>query len=174
MNQPFQISSLKMDFDPEVFHIKDSQLKIARSDFSLTGSLNNILSHFRSDSLLRGDFTFVSSTTDVLQLMGLTSGMGDRTVKTTPEPSSESSGPYMLSVRTVLPKSKYSKTSVAFWQKSGLAQSAMLSTERSVRLQQPVVVALGQLSVWATCSSFHVAYCYPMYGYNQNIYDKGN
>jgi len=96
MNQPFQISSLKMDFDPEVFHIKDSQLKIARSDFSLTGSLNNILSHFRSDSLLRGDFTFVSSTTDVLQLMGLTSGMGDRTVKTTPEPSSESSGPYMV------------------------------------------------------------------------------
>jgi len=65
----------------------------------------------------------------------------------------------MLSVRTVLPKSKYSKTSVAFWQKSGLAQSAMLSTERSVRLQQPVVVALGQLSVWATCP----CHCFMLY-----------
>ncbi|HUW06225.1 MAG TPA: AsmA-like C-terminal region-containing protein [Williamwhitmania sp.] len=96
MNQPFQIPSLKMDFNPEVFHIEDSRLKIAHSDFSLTGTLSNILSYFRSDSLLRGDFTFVSSTTDVLQLMGLTSGMGDRTAKSAHETSSESSGPYMV------------------------------------------------------------------------------
>lgn len=96
MNQPFQIPSLKMDFDPEVFHIKDSRLKIARSDFSLTGTLSNILSYFRSDSLLRGDFTFVSNNTDVLQLMGLTSGIGDRTAKPAAETDGKPSGPYMV------------------------------------------------------------------------------
>ncbi len=91
LKYPLEIPSIKMDFDPEVFHIKESKLKIDRSDFSLSGTLSNVLSYFRKDSLLRGNFNFVSSNTDLVQLMLLTSGLGDttQTVET-------ASGPYMV------------------------------------------------------------------------------
>jgi len=88
-----------MDFDPETFNIKESKLKIDRSDFSLSGKLNNVLSYFRKDSLLRGNFDFVSKRTDALQLMMLTSGLGDQAkVETKPTTSSTNSawGPYMV------------------------------------------------------------------------------
>ncbi len=74
---PVEIPSIKMNFDPETFNIKESKMVIDKSDFQLSGNLNNILSYFRGDSILRGDFSFVSNTTDVLQLMALTNGIGN-------------------------------------------------------------------------------------------------
>lgn len=76
LTQKIEIPSVKMDFDPETFSIKESSMKIDKSDFQLTGNLNNVLSYFRGDSILRGKFNFVSNKTDVGQLMALTSGMG--------------------------------------------------------------------------------------------------
>ena len=73
---PVEIPAIKMNFEPETFNIKESKLKIGNSDFQLTGNLKNILSYFRGDSILRGDFSFVSNTTDVSQLMALTNGLG--------------------------------------------------------------------------------------------------
>ena len=73
---PIEIPSVKMDIDPETFTIKESSMKIGTSDFQLTGNLNNVLSYFRGDSILRGKFNFVSNKTDVAQLMALTSGIG--------------------------------------------------------------------------------------------------
>lgn len=91
LKYPLEIPSIQMDFTPETFNIKESKLKIDRSDFSLSGKLINVLSYFRKDSLLRGNFNFVSDKTDLVQLMQLTSGLGDttQTVET-------SSGPYMV------------------------------------------------------------------------------
>ncbi len=71
-----EIPSVKMDFDPETFSIRESSMKIGKSDFQLSGSLNNVLSYFRGDSILRGKFSFISDKTDVAQLMALTSGIG--------------------------------------------------------------------------------------------------
>jgi hypothetical protein len=67
----------------------------------LTGDLNNVLSYFRGDSILRGNFSFVSNNTDVLQLMALTSGIGngDTTVVERNEASNGDStitGPYIV------------------------------------------------------------------------------
>ncbi len=84
LNSPLEIPSIKMNFSPEVFDIKESHLKIDRSDFSLSGTLTNMLSYYRGDSLLTGSFDFVSSHTDVLQLMSLTSGIGDENVEPAP------------------------------------------------------------------------------------------
>lgn len=95
MRYPFEIPAIKMDFDPETFKIKESKLKIDRSDFSLAGTLSNVLSYFKSDSLLRGDFDFVSKNTDVLQLMSLTNGVGYEE-KPAPTDTATSSGPYMV------------------------------------------------------------------------------
>jgi len=91
LNYPLEIPSIQMDFNPEVVNIKESRLKIDRSDFSLSGKLSNVISYFRNDSLLRGNFDFVSGKTDLVQLMQLTSGLGD-TIQT----SETSSGPYMV------------------------------------------------------------------------------
>jgi len=98
---PVEIPSVKMIFDPESFNIKEASVKIDKSDFQLTGDLNNVLSYFRGDSLLRGNFSFVSNTTDVSQLMALTSGTGgkDTSPVTQPESSETDSiykGPYMV------------------------------------------------------------------------------
>ncbi|MGC9343788.1 MAG: AsmA-like C-terminal region-containing protein, partial [Bacteroidales bacterium] len=49
---------------------------IDRSDYELKGALNNVLSYFRGDSILRGDFRLFSNNTDLNQLMYLTSGIG--------------------------------------------------------------------------------------------------
>ncbi|MBK9389305.1 MAG: AsmA family protein [Bacteroidetes bacterium] len=97
---PVKIPSIKMNFDPETFNIKESKLVIDKSDFQLTGNLNNILSYFRGDSILRGDFSFVSNTTDVLQLMALTNGIGNDSTKVetvdTVAADTSYTGPYMV------------------------------------------------------------------------------
>ncbi|MBN1990484.1 MAG: hypothetical protein JW783_13860 [Bacteroidales bacterium] len=90
---PIEIPSIKMDFDPENFNIKESKLRIDRSDFSLKGSLNNVLSYFRHDSLLRGSFLFESTKTDLVQLMVLTSGIGETEAESA---DTVLSGPYMV------------------------------------------------------------------------------
>ena len=98
LKYPLEIPSIQMDFTPEMFNIKESKLKIDQSDFSLSGKLNNVLSYFRKDSLLRGNFNLVSDNTDLVQLMQLTSGLGEPEAKTTnPAPEEETqTGPYMV------------------------------------------------------------------------------
>ncbi|HBQ84581.1 MAG TPA: hypothetical protein DD745_17160, partial [Bacteroidales bacterium] len=78
LSYPIEIPAIKMNFDPETFKILESKIEIDKSDFQLTGNMNNILSYFRGDSILRGDFSFVSNTTDIDQLMALTNGIGQK------------------------------------------------------------------------------------------------
>jgi hypothetical protein len=101
LSYPLEIPAIKMDFDPETFNISESRIKIDKSDFQLTGNLNNILSWHRGDSILRGDFSFVSDTTDIDQLMALTNGIGhqDSTLAETSELQNADTtytGPYMV------------------------------------------------------------------------------
>ncbi len=99
LNSTLEIPSIKMDFSPELLNIKESRLRIDSSDFSLSGILTNMLGYYKGDSLLKGDFNFVSKQTDVLQLMSLTSGIGneeaDSSAKTVAD-STVSTGPYMV------------------------------------------------------------------------------
>jgi len=100
-SHPIEIPSIKMNFEPETFSIKEGIIKIDKSDFQLTGDLNNVLSYFRGDSILKGNFSFVSNTTDVSQLMALTSGLGDGDTTVVEQPESTVSdstytGPYMV------------------------------------------------------------------------------
>ena len=74
---------------------------IGNSDFHLAGDLNNVLSYFRGDSILRGNFRFVSDRTDLSQLMALTSGIGssDSTIvdkENNADADTVSSGPYLV------------------------------------------------------------------------------
>lgn len=99
--EPVEIPAIKMEFEPETFGIKESSMRIGQSDFQLSGTLNNVLSYFRGDSILRGDFSFVSDKTDVWQIMRLTSGLGqqDTAVVEKQEESDQDSiykGPYIV------------------------------------------------------------------------------
>ena len=101
LSHPIEIPTVNMHFDPETFSVKEASLKLDRSDFKLTGDLNNVLSYFRGDSILKGNFRFVSDITDVTQLMALTSGIGnkDTTAAEQLEQSVSDSaytGPYMV------------------------------------------------------------------------------
>lgn len=101
LSHPIEIPSIKMNFEPETFIIKESRIKIDRSDFQLTGNLNNVLSYFRGDSILKGNFSFVSNITDVSQLMALTSGIGNGDTRAVQQPEASNSdtiytGPYMV------------------------------------------------------------------------------
>ena len=73
---PIIMPAIKMNFDPETFAIDKGSLILDKSDFNLSGSLNNISSWFRGDSLLRGNFHFTSDMTDLQQIMDITNGMG--------------------------------------------------------------------------------------------------
>ncbi len=98
---PLVIPVIKMDFSPERFRIHESRMIIDRSDFELSGKVVNILSYFRGDSIMRGDFVFESDNTDVTQLMNLTNGIGNETAEA-PRPASSgndtetATGPYMV------------------------------------------------------------------------------
>jgi hypothetical protein len=101
LTNTIELPSVKMDFDPETFSIKESRIKIGKSDFGLSGDLNNVLSYFRGDSILRGKFNFISDKTDIAQLMALTSGIGtyDSTSVNKYENTTVdtvSTGPYMV------------------------------------------------------------------------------
>jgi hypothetical protein len=96
-----EIPSVKMNFEPETFNIKESLIRIDKSDFQFSGTLNNILSYFRGDSILRGKFNFVSNTTDISQLMDLTNGIGYKDTIASEKPDIQNTdstytGPYMV------------------------------------------------------------------------------
>ena len=100
-SHPIEIPSIKMNFEPEAFNIKEGRIKIDKSDFQLTGNLDNVLSYFRGDSILKGNFSFISNISDVSQLMMLTSGIGNRdttAIQQAETPGSDTiyTGPYMV------------------------------------------------------------------------------
>ncbi len=97
-----KIPKLNMEFEPENFNIHKSCFSVGKSDFDLSGSLNNILSYFRGDSILRGDFSFISNNIDLVKIMALTSGIGPEEElinETEADPTNNSgsvSGPYIV------------------------------------------------------------------------------
>ena len=100
---PIEIPTMKMDFEPELLKIKEGTIIIDQSDFTLTGNINNMLSYYRGDSILRGQLSFSSNVADINQLMNLTSGMGydqeNKPVDTnTPTTAADTvfQGPYMV------------------------------------------------------------------------------
>lgn len=95
-----QIPSIKFDFKPEKYTIKESHFVIDRSDFNLSGELFDVAAYLRNEGLLRGSFDFESDTTDLNSLMALTSGIGTEEADTTTvaetADSAPTSGPFMV------------------------------------------------------------------------------
>jgi len=104
-----EIPILQFDFNEDEYIIKNSKFIVDNSDFKLVGKLWNVSDYLNDKGLLKGDFDFISNTTDVYRLMELTNGLGvedssavvvanennsTNAVVSTEEPTS--TGPYMV------------------------------------------------------------------------------
>ena len=101
LSHPIDLPSITIQFDPQYLDIEESHVIIDESDFQLNGKLNNLLSYFRGDSILRGKFNFISDKTNISQLMKLTSGIGhEQDVNVEHKPARDlddgEEGPYMV------------------------------------------------------------------------------
>lgn len=96
LNYPVEIPELAMDCTPFTFNVENAHVKLNRSDFSLNGTVDNVLPYARGDSVLRGEFNFSSPVTDISQLLALTSGIGSGEETSADTPADEFSGPYMV------------------------------------------------------------------------------
>lgn len=76
---PIKVSKIKCDFNKNRLKIDDSQLIVGNSDFSLKGLVSNIAGYLNGEDLLKGDLSFTSNYTDVMELMDLANGFGDTT-----------------------------------------------------------------------------------------------
>ena len=104
-----QMPELSLDFTPDEYIIKQGKMLVDNSDFELTGKLWNVDNYLRDKGLLKGEFSFNSTLTDVYRIMELTSGFGETDTTTTiiedktasaptqtTAESTTSSGPYMV------------------------------------------------------------------------------
>ncbi|MCM1034290.1 MAG: hypothetical protein NC038_02410 [Paludibacter sp.] len=71
--ETIEIPSIDFDYSNKVCHITDSHIKIGKSDFALSGEIDNIGKWLKNESILTGELNFVSDHTDVNELMVLTS-----------------------------------------------------------------------------------------------------
>ncbi len=78
---PVRVPELAMDVTPQQFHISRARALLDDSDFSLSGTIDNIGAYIRGDDILRAEFDFRSPVTNVTQLLALTSGLGDETLE---------------------------------------------------------------------------------------------
>lgn len=93
LSYPIEIPGIVMKFDPETLNVEKGHAKLDQSDFSLSGKLTNVSSYIRGDSLLMGEFDFISGMTDILQIMDITSGIGYEQEE---KAAAELSGPYLV------------------------------------------------------------------------------
>ena len=71
-----RLSQLAVAYKPDVCNIKSVAVKLAHSDFSLYGDLENVEGWIDHKRVLKGDLNFPSGYADVDQLLSLISGMG--------------------------------------------------------------------------------------------------
>lgn len=131
-----RIPAVDFDFTRDELVLKDSRLLIGYSDFSLTGTVSNLTAYLENKGLLKGNFDFVSSTTDVNYLMKLMDGFGyGKEVVSTPDSqkSTKEVSPTGLSVSN-------SQESVPESSTSGLPAGA---SQQKVVASSPFMVPKG-------------------------------
>jgi hypothetical protein len=117
---PIEIPSIKSNFTPERFTIRESQIILGHSDFKLSGIVTNLDKYLDNTGLLTGNLKFVSDHTDVTELMDLVNGLGvDSTiVNDTTGLESQEDNPFMVpmgidvTLHTLIKKATVGKTHI--------------------------------------------------------------
>lgn len=75
---PLDIPSISLHFTPGKFNIRQSNIHLGNSDFSLKGDITNLDAFMEQNGLLKADLAFNSDYTDITQLQNLVSGLGKK------------------------------------------------------------------------------------------------
>lgn len=79
LETPIKVSKIKCDMNKNRFNIDQSKVIFGNSDFELQGSIRNIADYINGEDLLKGDLTFTSNYTDIMEIVNTISGIGDTT-----------------------------------------------------------------------------------------------
>lgn len=71
LNEQVAISTMKLLFSPQNLTLSALQAKTGKSDFNLTGTVDNYMAYVFRDELLHGNFSLTSNYIDLDQLMNL-------------------------------------------------------------------------------------------------------
>ena len=71
LDMPITIPHIDFAYDNREFHIEESHVQLGNSDFHLAGDVRNIANWIGGEGQLEGELNFVSSFTDINELMAL-------------------------------------------------------------------------------------------------------
>jgi uncharacterized protein involved in outer membrane biogenesis len=93
---PVKINTMAMNFTPNNVDLQAFDLKIGKSDIKASGKLDNILTYFSRDKIMRGDLKVVSNVLDLNEIMnagGTTDPSAeDKAAETKPEDKTVATG----------------------------------------------------------------------------------
>jgi uncharacterized protein involved in outer membrane biogenesis len=90
---PVKINRMAMNFTPNNVDLQNFDLKIGKSDIKASGKLDNILTYFSRDKIMRGDLKVVSNLLDLNEIMNAGGTDSDDTAgETNPEDPSVATG----------------------------------------------------------------------------------
>ncbi|CAA6813602.1 MAG: Putative outer membrane assembly protein [uncultured Aureispira sp.] len=90
---PVKINTLAMNFTPNNVDLQNFDLKIGKSDIKASGKLDNILTYFSRDKIMRGDLKVVSNLLDLNEIMNAAGASTDDTAtETDPQDPSVATG----------------------------------------------------------------------------------
>ena len=133
---PIEIPSIKSNFTPERFTIRESRIILGNSDFKLSGIITNIDKYIKETGLLKGNLKFVSDHTDVTQLMELVNGLGvDDSLAAAEDLESPEDNPFMvpmgvdIELHTLIKKATVKETEIRNIEGSLTIQDGVLVLE---------------------------------------------
>lgn len=114
-----KIPQIKFHYSNEDFLIDTSRIELGKSDFCLSGKVDNIGPFLKKEEDLKGVLNFTSNHTDVDELLGYVSGFGDEEEDepaATTEATTETSNPFMVPKRVDLTLNTHIKDADAYGQ----------------------------------------------------------
>ena len=101
---PVKINNMAMNFTPNNVDLQSFDLKIGKSDLKASGKLDNILTYFSRDKIMRGDLKVVSNLLDLNEIMNAGgASTDDAVVENTPEDPSIATGMQDTTIAEELP-----------------------------------------------------------------------
>ena len=95
LNDKVEIADLLLRFSPKNLSLEKLIATTGKSDFAMTGSIDNYMGYIFREELLKGNFNFTSSNLDLDQLMNLVPASETAAVEST-EPAPTSSEPTLI------------------------------------------------------------------------------
>ncbi len=93
---PVDIKNMVFRFSPQMLALENLQAKMGRSDFKMSGNIDNYLGYFFREELLKGSFNLNSQLIDLDQLMAVAPAEEGTSSESTPDTGSEAAEPILI------------------------------------------------------------------------------